>query len=61
MMRVGEIHALDCADYDSFNQSLQVVHRPETSTTPKNQEQGKRLVILSLESMQTLLLADIDF
>ncbi|MES3516753.1 MAG: site-specific integrase [Natronomonas sp.] len=47
MMRVGEIHALDCDDYDSANQSLQVVHRPESGTTLKNQKKGERFVALS--------------
>ena len=49
MMRVGEVHALDCGDYDSVNQSLQVVHRPESGTTLKNQKQGERFVALSDE------------
>jgi integrase len=47
MMRVGEIHALDCADYDPANQSLEVVHRPKSGTTLKNQGKGERFVALS--------------
>ena len=47
MMRVGEIHALDCPDYDSDNQSFEVVHRPESGTTLKNQKRGERLVALA--------------
>lgn len=47
MMRVGEIHALDCADYDPAKQSLEVVHRPGTGTTLKNQGKGERFVALS--------------
>ncbi|MFA9428560.1 site-specific integrase, partial [Natronorubrum sp. A-ect3] len=38
MMRIGAVHALDCADYDPANQSLEVVHRPETGTPLKNGE-----------------------
>ena len=47
MMRVGEIHSLDCSDYDPTNQSVKVVHRPDTETTLKNQERGERFVALS--------------
>ncbi|QLK25532.1 site-specific integrase [Natrinema zhouii] len=47
MMRVGEIHALDCADYDPAKQSLEVAHRPDTGTTLKNQGKGERFVALS--------------
>lgn len=46
MMRVGEIHGLDCGDYDSANRSLQVVHRPESGTTLKNQTKGERYIAL---------------
>ena len=46
MMRVGEVHALDCSDYDPANQSLEVTHRPETGTTLKNQYEGERFVAL---------------
>ena len=37
MMRVGAIHALDCDDYNSSEQSIEVMHRPETGTPIKNQ------------------------
>lgn len=47
MMRVGEIHALDCADYDPVKQALEVVHRPESGTTLKNQAKGERFIALS--------------
>lgn len=47
MMRVGEIHALDCADYDPTSQSLEVVHRPQSGTTLKNQQKGERFIALS--------------
>ncbi len=47
MMRVGEIHALDCGDYDPVRQSLEVVHRPGTGTTLKNQAKGERFIALS--------------
>lgn len=49
MMRVGAVHALDLADYDSKEQSLEVVHRPDTGTPIKNQKQGERFVGLSGE------------
>jgi integrase len=49
MMRVGEVHALDCLDYDPANRSLEIIHRPETGTTLKNQKQGERFVALSDE------------
>ncbi|MFP8957656.1 tyrosine-type recombinase/integrase [Natrialbaceae archaeon A-CW3] len=47
MLRVGAIHALDCADYDPGNQALEVIHRPETGTPIKNGETGERFVALS--------------
>ena len=50
MMRVGAVHALDVADYDPQEQSLEVVHRPETETPIKNAERGERLVALSGET-----------
>lgn len=49
MMRVGEIHALDCSDYHPAKQSLEVLHRPDTGTTLKNQTRGERFVALSDE------------
>jgi len=54
MMRVGEVHSLDCSDYDPVDQSLQVRHRPETGTTLKNQYQGERFVALSEEVCELL-------
>lgn len=54
MMRVGEIHALDCEDYNPTKQSLEVLHRPETGTTLKNQGEGERLVALSEEVCELL-------
>lgn len=47
MMRVGAIHALDCSDYDSAEQAIEVVHRPSTGTPIKNAEDGERYVALS--------------
>lgn len=47
MMGVGAIYGLDCSDYDSVNQSLEVLHRPESDTTLKNQKKGERFVALS--------------
>jgi len=54
MMRVGAVHALDCEDYDSSDQSLQLVHRPETGTPLENGEDGERFVAVSGE-VSTLL------
>lgn len=53
-MRVGEVHALDCKDYDPVNRSLEVVHRPESGTTLKNQSAGERFVALSNEVCELL-------
>ncbi|ELZ88250.1 integrase domain-containing protein SAM domain-containing protein [Haloferax elongans ATCC BAA-1513] len=47
MMRVGAAHALDLGDYDPKDQSLRVVHRPETGTPIKNKEAGQRFIALS--------------
>jgi site-specific recombinase XerD len=46
-LRVGAVHALDCDDYDPTERSLQLVHRSETETPLKNQEEGERFVALS--------------
>ena len=54
MMRVGEIHALDCSDYDPINQSVEVLHRPDSGTTLKNQTKGERFVALSDEVCELL-------
>jgi site-specific recombinase XerD len=49
MFRLGSIRALDIDDYDREEQSLEVVHRPETGTPIKNGENGERYVALSDE------------
>jgi site-specific recombinase XerD len=49
MMRVGAVHALDCEDYNPDDQSLELIHRPETGTPLKNGEGGERFVALSDE------------
>jgi len=49
MMRVGAAHALDVSDYDSQEQSLQVVHRSDSGTPIKNKERGERFIALSQE------------
>ncbi len=54
MMRRGAVRALDLQDYDSNNQCVSVLHRPETKTPLKNQEDGERMVALS-SSMCDLL------
>lgn len=54
MLRVGAVHALDCADYDPANQALEVIHRPETGTPLKNGETGKRFVALSQDVCEVL-------
>lgn len=54
MMRVGEVHALDCADYDPANKSLEVRHRPDSGTTLKNQDNGERFIALSEEVCELL-------
>jgi len=45
---------LTAGDYDPANQSLEVVHRPESNTTLKNQTRGERLVALSDEVCELL-------
>jgi len=42
MMRVGAIRVLDVEDYDSDEQYLEVVHRPDTGTPIKNKGRGER-------------------
>lgn len=54
MMRVGAVHALDVEDYDSDQQCIAVVHRPETGTPIKNGERGQRIIALSEEVCQLL-------
>ncbi|WP_254767776.1 tyrosine-type recombinase/integrase [Salinilacihabitans rarus] len=46
-LRLGALHALDVDDYDPIEQSLAVVHRPETATPLKNKHEGERYVALS--------------
>jgi len=54
MMRVGAIHSLDLADYNSDEQYIEVVHRPETGTPIKNAEAGERHVALSVSICELL-------
>jgi hypothetical protein len=54
MLRVGAVHALDCADSDSANQALEVIHRPETGTPLKNGETAQRFVALSKDVCEVL-------
>lgn len=49
MMRIGAVQSLDLEDYDSENQSLRIIHRPDSETTLKNQSHGERLIALSEE------------
>ncbi len=49
MIRVGAVHALDVEDYCSEEQSLHVVHRPDSNTPIKNGPDGERFVALSDE------------
>ncbi|WP_336326522.1 tyrosine-type recombinase/integrase [Halovenus sp. HT40] len=54
MMRVGAIRALDIEDYNSEEQSIQVVNRPESGTRIKNGLDGERFVALSDEVCMVL-------
>jgi site-specific recombinase XerD len=54
MMRVGAIHALDCGDYNASDQSLVVVHRPDSGTPIKNSEDGERHIALPEEVCEVL-------
>lgn len=46
-LRIGAVRALDREDYDRDEQSLSLVHRPDTGTPLKNQNDGERFVALS--------------
>ncbi|MFB1063069.1 tyrosine-type recombinase/integrase [Natrinema sp. H-ect4] len=54
MMRVGSVHALDLEDYYPDEQYLKVRHRPETATPIENQQDGERLVALSVDLCELL-------
>jgi integrase len=54
MMRLGAVHALDCSDYNPAEQSIELVHRPETGTPLKNAENGERFVALSGDVCEVL-------
>ncbi|MDL0128510.1 tyrosine-type recombinase/integrase [Halobacterium salinarum] len=47
MVRIGAARALDVKDYNPDEQSLRIVHRPETGTPIKNQKNGERFIALS--------------
>lgn len=53
-MRLGAVHALDCSDYNPTEQSLTLVHRPETETPIKNAEKGERFLALSGDVCEVL-------
>ena len=46
-LRVGAATGLDRRDYDSGDQYLELVHRPDEGTTLKNGKKSERLVALS--------------
>lgn len=54
MMRVGAIHALDLDDFNRDEQSIEVVHRPETETPIKNGQRGERFIALTSSVCQLL-------
>jgi integrase len=47
MLRRGALRALDLGDYDSEEQFLQLIHRPDTGTRLKNGNSSQRLIGLS--------------
>ena len=47
MLRRGALRALDLGDYDSDEQYLQLIHRPEKGTRLKNANSSQRLIGLS--------------
>lgn len=53
-LRLGAVRGLDCEDYDPVEQSLELVHRPDTDTPLKNQTKGQRFVALSEEVAELL-------
>ncbi|WP_318570630.1 hypothetical protein [Salinigranum marinum] len=54
LLRRGAVHALDVADYDAEEMSLDVRHRPETETPIKNKFDGERFIALSAETCSVL-------
>jgi site-specific recombinase XerD len=53
-LRIGAATGLDIGDYDSSDQSLRLVHRPNEGTTLKNGTESERFVAVS-ESVSTIL------
>lgn len=53
-MRVGEVRAIDCRDYDSDEQWLRIQHRPEQGTPLKNGDNGERIVNLNDRSCNVI-------
>jgi site-specific recombinase XerD len=53
-MRIGAMHALDKGDYNSDEQYIEVVHRPDSDTPIKNGEDGERHIALSEEVCEML-------
>lgn len=53
-MRIGAVHSIDVADYDPENQTVELLHRPETGTRLKNKEDGERVVSLNAEVCDVL-------
>lgn len=47
MLRVDAVHALNCANYDSGNQVLEIIHLSEDRAPLKNGKAGQRFVALS--------------
>ena len=54
LLRRGALRALDLEDYDPDEQSLEVIHRPDTGTPVKNQYRGERFLALSPETCTVL-------
>lgn len=48
-IRLGALRALDIDDYDGEEERLRVRHRPDTETPLKNDNEGERVLALSVE------------
>lgn len=53
-LRVGATHGLDLDDFDAENQSIEVVHRPDTETTLKNKKDGERFIAIDSDTTELL-------
>jgi len=53
-MRMSGLHSLDVGDFDSEEQRIAVVHRPNKGTRLKNNKDGERVVTLDVETAEVV-------